>query len=607
MRVPPEVLDEIRARVDLVDLVGAVVPLKRAGERWKGLCPFHQEKTPSFTVHPKLGLFHCFGCHAGGDAFEFLRRHDRLEFPEAVRLLAERAGVPLPGREGAREAGARDGLFELVEWAARRFESWLWDGTDAERARAYLDGRGIGRETARAFRLGYAPEGWDHLLGAARKDGHPVEALLGAGLVLPRQNASGHYDRFRGRLIFPIADTQGRVIAFGGRALAGEEPKYLNSPETTLYQKGQTLYALQRARERMTETRRALLVEGYVDCLMAHQHGIGEAVAVLGTALTLPQLALLRRYADEAILFFDADRAGQEAARRAEELLEQSAAPSRWAETRRANDLTRAGIRLKVATLPVGHDPDTFLRAEGREAFEACCRAARPLLLFALDRVFSEEDTASQRGRATGVARVALMLSKVQDADEAIELGREAARRLGVDVSDLWNQARQLAAVNARPGARPPAPPGAPADAPAAPFERDLGQLVVQTPAAREALLPLVDPATVAHPAVREIVEALHAHPAVAPADLGQRLAGEAARVLLARWLVEEREWPDLTAHIALMQRRLERRQAQRRVRELTQTIAQSEATGVAADFASLQSAIGQETPRIRADAGGSP
>jgi DNA primase len=605
--VPPEVLDEIRARVDLVDLVGAVVPLKRAGERWKGLCPFHQEKTPSFTVHPKLGLFHCFGCHAGGDAFEFLRRHDRLEFPEAVRLLAERAGVPLPGHDGPRDAGARDGLLALTEWAARRFESWLWEGTDAERARAYLDGRGIARETARAFRLGYAPEGWDHLLGAARRDGHPVEALLGAGLVLPRQNAPGHYDRFRGRLIFPIADTQGRVVAFGGRALAGEEPKYLNSPETPLYQKGQTLYALHRARERMTETRRALLVEGYVDCLMAHQHGVGEAVAVLGTALTPPQLGLLRRYADEAILFFDADRAGQEAARRAEDLLEQSGAPGRWAETRRAHDLTRAGLRLKVATLPAGHDPDTFLRAEGREAFEACCRAARPLLLFALDRVFAEEDTAGPRGRATGMARVALMLSKVQDADEAIELGREAARRLGIDVSDLWNQARQLAAAAARPGAPAPAPPGAPANAPAASFERDLGQLVVQTPAAREALLPLLEPAMVTHPAVREIVEALHAHPEVPPAALVQRLAGDAARALLARWLVEEREWPDLAAHILLMQRRLARRQAQRRVRELTQTIAQSEASGAAADFASLQNAIGHETPRIRADAGGSP
>ena len=607
MRVPPEVLDEIRARVDLVDLVGAVVPLKRAGERWKGLCPFHQEKTPSFTVHPKLHLFHCFGCHAGGDAFEFLRRHDHLEFPEAVRLLADRAGVPLPGREATPEAGARDGLFTLMEWAARRFESWLWEGDAAERARAYLDGRGIGREIARAFRLGYAPEGWDHLLGAARQDGHPVETLLGAGLVLARQTGPGHYDRFRGRLIFPIVDTQGRVIAFGGRALAGEEPKYLNSPETPLYQKGQTLYGLHRARETMTASRRALLVEGYVDCLMAHQHGVGETVAVLGTALTPAQLGLLRRYADEAILFFDADRAGQEAARRAEDLLEQSSAPDRWMETRRANDLTRAGLRLKVATLPAGHDPDTFLRAEGRDAFEACCRAARPLLLFALDRVFAEEDTTSPRGRSTGMARVALMLSKVQDADEAIELGREAARRLGVDASDLWNQARQLAATGARAPARAAAPAGGPAETPAAPFERDLGQLLVQAPAAREALLPFLDPAAIAHPAVREIAEALHAHPAVPAAALGPRLNGDAARALLARWLVDEREWLDVGAVVADMRRRLERRHAQRRVRAITQTIAQSEAVGATTDYTSLLIAQGQETSRIRADASGSP
>jgi len=604
MRVPPEVLDEIRARVDLVDLVGAVVPLKRAGERWKGLCPFHQEKTPSFTVHPKLNLFHCFGCHAGGDAFEFLRRHDRLDFPEAVRLLADRAGVPLPGRESTPEAGARDGLLTLMEWAARRFESWLWEGTEAERARAYLDGRGIGRDTAHAFRLGFAPEGWDHLLNAARQDGHPVEALLGGGLVLPRQNASGHYDRFRGRLIFPIADTQGRVIAFGGRALAGEEPKYLNSPETPLYQNGQTLYALHRARERMTENRRALLVEGYVDCLMAHQHGFGEAVAVLGTALTLPQLGLLRRYADEAILFFDADRAGQEAARRAEDLLERSADPQWWALTRRSDTLARRGLRLRVATLPAGHDPDTFLRAEGREALEAACRAARPLLLFALDRVFSEEDTASPRGRATGSARVALMLSKVQDGDEAIELGREAARRLGVDPSDLWLQAQRLAEAG-----RPAAPAAATVPTPqdVTWFERDLCQLVLQAPEAREALLPLIDAAGIVHPAARAILAALRDEPALAPEALLQRLPDDIARTLLARWLVEEREWPDLAAEVAARRRRLERRQAQRRVREISQTVARSEASGATTDFNSLHAAIGQETPRIRADAGGNP
>jgi DNA primase len=354
----------------------------------------------------------------------------------------------------------------------------------------------------------------------------------------------------------------------------------------------------------MTETRRALLVEGYVDCLMAHQYGFGEAVAVLGTALTPQQLGLLRRYADEAILFFDADRAGQEAARRAEDLLERSADPQWWALTRRPDTLSRRGLRLRVATLPSGHDPDTFLRAEGAEALEAACRAARPLLLFALDRVFSEEDTASPRGRATGSARVALMLSKVQDGDEAIELGREAARRLGIDPSDLWLQAQRLAEA-VRP-ATPPVPAGA-ASQEVTWFERDLCQLVLQAPDARDALLPLIDAAGITHPAVRAILTALRDDPALVPEALLQRLTDDGARALLARWLVEEREWTDIAAEVAARRRRLERRQAQRRVREISQTVAQSEATGTTTDFNSLHAAIGQETARIRADAGGSP
>src|SRR3990172_1991489 len=342
MMVPPEVLDEIRSRVDLVELIGTYVPLKRAGERWKGLCPFHQEKTPSFTVNPKLGIFHCFGCHAGGDAFEFLKRHDRLDFPETVRLLAERTGVPLPTREGPRaEPGSRDALYRLLDWAAGRYERWLWEREDAERARRYLVERGIDTEVARRFRLGHAPEGWDHLLGAAKAEGFGTEALLGAGLVLARQTGTGHYDRFRGRLVFPIADPHP-----------------------------------------------ALVVEGYIDCLMAHQHGFTETVAVLGTALTVHHLGILRRYADEVVLFFDADRAGAEAARRAEELLEQSADPHWWALDRKPATFTRGGLRLKVATLTAGHDPDTFLRQEGPAAFEARRAAARNPLLYALDRLF---------------------------------------------------------------------------------------------------------------------------------------------------------------------------------------------------------------------------
>jgi DNA primase len=593
--VPASVLDEIRARVDLVELISAVVPLKRAGERWKGLCPFHREKTPSFTVSPKLNLFHCFGCHAGGDAIEFLKRHDRLEFMEAVRLLSERTGVPLPERGGP-AAAVRDGLHALTEWAGRRFEAWLWERDDADRARRYLAERGLSEATARRFHLGYAPEGWDHLLGAARAEGYGPEALLGAGLVLPRQTGGGHYDRFRGRLIFPITDSQGRAIAFGGRALGAEEPKYLNSPETALYSKGQTLYALHQARDAMSTTRRALLVEGYIDCLMAHQSGLGETVAVLGTALTPHHLGLLRRYVDEVVLFFDADRAGAEAARRAEDLLEQSADPYWWSLSRRPEALQRGGVRLRVATLPAGHDPDTFLRQEGREAFDACCQAARPLLRYALDRALGEEDTATLRGRATSVARVALLLSKVQDGDEAIDLGREAARQLGVDASDLWLQAQRLS-ERTRPAAPPASPAATPATLPT--FERDLLQFLLQVPAGRPALLPELEPREVAHPVLRAILEALQVAPGAPAGALVERLEDPAGRALLTRLLVEERAWPESAVQTADFAQRLTQRRRVRRVRELSRAIARAEAEGTP-DLDTLPVTLLQEARRSR-------
>jgi DNA primase len=596
MIVPPDVIDEIRGRVDLVELIGRYVPLKRAGERWKGLCPFHQEKTPSFTVNPKLGIFHCFGCHAGGDAFEFLKRHDRLEFPEAVRVLADLTGVPLPTRPGARaEAGVREALYQVAEWAARQYETWLWQRADAERARGYLAERGITTESARAFRLGYAPEGWEHLLSAARTDGFTPDTLLQAGLAIARQTGSGHYDRFRGRLIFPIADGQGRVIAFGGRALAGEEPKYLNSPDMPLYQKGQTLYALHRARERMATTRRALLVEGYIDCLMAHQAGFGETVAVLGTALTPHHLDLLRRYADEVVLFFDADRAGADAARRAEELLEQSSEPHWWAIDRKPNTLTRRGLFLRVATLSAGHDPDTFLRQEGPEAFAARCREARNLLLYAIDRIFQEEDPTTGRGKAAGIERVVGLLAKVRDADEAIELGREAARRLGVDPSDLWNLARRL---GPGPGPRP-GPPSPTAPVPPQ-FDRDLVQLLVQVPEARRTLAAIADPRDLGHEGLRQILVALKTHPEVGPEALVQGLPGELERGLLARLLVEERAWAEPGVLITEMRHRLERRERQRRIREIRAAIVKAQADG-SVGVTALQASLQAEARLMRA------
>ncbi|MEK7363594.1 MAG: DNA primase, partial [candidate division NC10 bacterium] len=303
----PQLLEEIRARVDIVDLVGQFVNLKRAGENWKGLCPFHAEKTPSFMVHPKKGIFHCFGCGVGGDAFGFLMRQDRLQFPEAVRVLAERAGVALPTERRTEVDGQREALFKTMALACEFYQDALWNRPEGEGARRYLDSRGVAPDMARRFALGYAPEGWDHLLGFMKGRGVTEEQLVQVGLVLPRQTGSGFYDRFRGRLLFPIKDGQGRVVAFGGRAMGTEDPKYLNSPETPLYVKGQTLYALDLAKPQIRERNRALVVEGYVDCLMAHQHGFTETVAALGTAFTASQLGLLRRYCDEVITFFDAD------------------------------------------------------------------------------------------------------------------------------------------------------------------------------------------------------------------------------------------------------------------------------------------------------------
>ncbi len=314
------ILDEIRSRVDIVELVGRFVNLKKAGEHWKGLCPFHTEKTPSFTVNPKRGIFHCFGCGVGGDAFSFLMRQDRLAFPEAVRILAERSGVELPKERGPEVEGKLESLRRAMSLAAQFYIDALW-AEDGAKARGYLERRGVDLEVARRFGLGWAPEGWNALLSHMGRQGVGEELLVSAGLAVRRENAPGFYDRFRGRVLFPIRDQQGRVVAFGGRGLGSEEPKYLNSPETPLYVKGQMLYALDVAREGMKQKNRAVVVEGYLDCLMAHQHGFTETVAALGTAFTAAQLSLLRRYAEEVVSVFDADAAGIKATSRLEEML----------------------------------------------------------------------------------------------------------------------------------------------------------------------------------------------------------------------------------------------------------------------------------------------
>src|SRR5256884_754162 len=577
----PTLLDEIRTGVDIVELVGRFVNLRKAGVNYKGLCPFHAEKTPSFTVNPKKGIFHCFGCGVGGDAFAFLMKQDRVSFPEAVRALAKTTGVTLPEereRDGA-DSG-REELHRAMDLAAHFFAEGLWKPS-SERPREYLAKRGIDPEVARRFGLGLSPEGWDGLLTFMRGQHVATETLESTGLVVRREGGTGVYDRFRGRLMFPIRDLQGRVVAFGGRAFGDEQPKYLNSPETAIYTKGNLLYAADIARTTVRDKNRALLVEGYVDCLMAHQHGFTETVAALGTAFTPAQLGLLKRYCDDAILFFDADAAGSRAAERAEELLEPTGSSMAWAVNRTGALESSGALRLRVALLPVGHDPDTFLRTTGAAAFEERIGAARSLLSYALDRTIADPEGATgPRARTNAFARAALMLAKVGDAQEAAQLSREAAQKLGVDATQLWIEAQRLQTALRRPVTTHPATP---ATTPP-PVERDLVALLLHSTEAREALLPMVVEAEdLAHAPFRTIVAALRLRLSAPAESLMTDLVTDEARSVLAALLVEERAELDVRVSIEQFRRRLERSQRLRRAREVSQSIADVQAkTGAA-------------------------
>ena len=571
-------LDEIRAAVDIVDLVSRFVNLKKAGQNWKGLCPFHMEKTPSFMVNPRKGIFHCFGCGVGGDAFGFLMRQDKLSFPEAVRALAKQAGVALPeDRGGDGGERGREELFRAMTLAWHFYVDQLSKAA-GERARQYLDQRGIDSEVARRFGLGLAPEGWDALASFMKSEKVTEDVLVAAGLAISREGGTGVYDRFRGRLLFAIRDLQGRVVAFGGRAFGDEQPKYLNSPETPLYTKGNLLYAADLARPAIQAKNRALLVEGYVDCLMAHQHGFTETVAALGTAFTPAQLGLLKRYCDEAVLFFDADAAGRKAAERAEELLEPTGSSMAWAVNRTGALESSGALRLRVALLPAGHDPDTFLRERGAAAFEERIAAARSLLAYALDRAIADPDGATgPRARTNAFARAALMLAKVADAQEAALLSREAAQKLGVDATQLWIEAQRLQTALRRPAVpvRAATPPS---------VERDLVALLLHSTEAREALLPMiVEAEELAHGPFRTIVAALRLRPTAPAESLMTDLAADEARGVLAALLVEEHAELDVRVSIEQFKKRLERSQGLRRAREVSQSIADVQAKSGAA------------------------
>ncbi|HEY5654337.1 MAG TPA: DNA primase [Woeseiaceae bacterium] len=379
--IPQYFIDDLIARVDIVEVLGRRLQLKKAGHEFKAVCPFHDEKTPSFTVSPQKGFYHCFGCGAHGTALGFLMEHDHMSFVDAVEELARQMGMEVPREESQRPARRFDSLFECLEEVSHFYQAAL---REHEPAKDYFKNRGIDGVTAQRFGLGYAPAGWDKLLNAFGKDAAAIEELHAVGLVIKKDDG-GYYDRFRDRVMFPIRDARGRVIGFGGRVMGKEEPKYLNSPETVLFHKGQELYGLYEARQALRQIDRLVVVEGYMDVIALARHGINFAVATLGTATTDEHLNRLFRLTDEVIFCFDGDRAGRAAA---------------WKALENSLPQLREGRQIRFAFLPDGQDPDSLVTEQGARAFEDQLDDGMALSDFLVDELAQGVDMTTIDGRA---------------------------------------------------------------------------------------------------------------------------------------------------------------------------------------------------------------
>jgi DNA primase len=415
-------IDRLRDAIDMVDLVGTKTDLRRVGSRWTGLCPFHDERSPSFSVNAEEKLFYCFGCHAKGDAFSFVEQSEGLDFREAVELLGDRYGVELqlenddPQAEQRRRR--RERLLKLLDRTATFYAKFFWESQEAGRARDYLTGRGLGEEVLREFRVGYAPSAWDRVIVGAQRDGFSPPELVAAGLA-QRGREGGLYDRFRGRIMFPLADARGRVLGFGARAMAeGRGPKYLNTSENEIYHKGRQLFGVDLARAHAAKSGRIVVVEGYTDVLALHQAGIRESVAIMGTALTAEQMAELGRAAPLVVLALDADRSGQEAMLRAAQ---------------------HGGVDLRAVEMPEGTDPAELVASGGAKAFTDRIDAALAMIQFQVRRVLADADLGTPTGRDKALEEArALVAGTPEGTAMREELVREIADRLDVPAKSSW-------------------------------------------------------------------------------------------------------------------------------------------------------------------------
>ncbi|MBU6401875.1 MAG: DNA primase [Verrucomicrobia bacterium] len=450
----PATLEQVRAANDIVEVIGSYLPLKRAGANFVTLCPFHKERTPSFNVNPQRQIFHCFGCHKGGDVFRFVQDYENVAFPEAVRRLAERAHIPLEQERHAGQEQARylkETLLQIHEQITQRWQTALGQDAAGQRARDYLARRAVPADAVKLFRLGYAPDSWEDTVNWAKSKGFELPVVEQAGLILRREGETGYYDRFRGRLMFPICDEQGRVIGFSGRILAEEvkAAKYVNSPETPIFAKRKVCFGLDKSKRAILDSGFAVVCEGQLDLITCFMAGVKNIVAPQGTALTADHARILKRYVDEVVLCFDSDLAGQNAAVRA------------------LDDLLASGLAIRVATVPTPHDPDSYIKQFGGAAFQALLERAEGFFDFYLNHLCATNDTGTDKGRLTVVRALSAAAHKTGNAVLIDTCARKVGQRLGVPPTVVHAEFGKNPQAVPRPAA--PGQAGEPGAADAAP------------------------------------------------------------------------------------------------------------------------------------------
>lgn len=562
-------LDQIRSANDIIEVIGSYLPLKNNGANFVALCPFHKEKTPSFNVNPRLQFFHCFGCQKGGDVFTFLIEYESIDFSEAVRRLAERAGIPLEmaGGPGPEERHLKEKLWNIHEAISQRWHTALTHEAGGQIARDYLAKRGVSDEAVREFRIGYAPESWDDTVNWTTAKGYDLALAEQSGLIVRKEGNAGYYDRFRGRLMFPIRDEQGRVVAFSGRVLDAEAKvaKYVNSPETPIFSKRKIFYGLDKSKRAILDAKFAVVCEGQLDLIACYMAGVRNIVAPQGTAFTADHARILKRYASEVVLCFDSDTAGQGAA------------------VRVLDDLLECGMAIRVAALPAPHDPDSFIKERGPAAFTELIQKAAGFFDFYLDLLCRQQDIATDRGclqvlrsmgEAVGKTRNAVLIEKYsQKTALRLNVSQQAVRgEFGkVKIAESPSpQEPDFAESGVDTNAPPPTPPS--------PQEYWLLKYLFMDDSDMNWVAENLKLEWLSHPDIRVIVEQrIQAHAAEnwrGVAGFLSELPEETSRSLLTEALSDPRPIPNPQQQLLDVVRRLRDQDIDRRLRQITQRLA---------------------------------